>query len=89
MIKAREGFILQKMMDSYMIIAVGEAAKAFNSIIQTNETGAFYWGLIEAGTTEDALVQAAMARFEDLEESVARKDIAEFLACIASAINRY
>ncbi len=88
MIKAKEGFILQKMLDAYMIIAVGEGVNAFNGIIQTNETGAFYWRMIEKGTTTEELVQAAMERFEDLEETVARQDIGEFLESISPAIEQ-
>ena len=88
MIKANEGFILQKMLDAYMIIAVGEGVKAFNGIIQTNETGAFFWRMIEKGTTPEEMVQAAMERYEDLEEPVARRDIEEFLESISPALKR-
>ena len=42
MIRARDGFMIQKMLNDYMIIAVGESSRTFHSIIQTNETGAFY-----------------------------------------------
>ena len=86
MIRAREDFIIQKMMNEYMIIAIGESAQAFHSLIQTNETGAFYWSLLEKGTTEDELVRAAMERFEDLDEPTARADIREFLDSISPAV---
>ncbi len=86
MIRARDGFVIHKMMDNYMIIAVGEAAESFHSIIETNETGAFYWEMIEKGTTLEALIKAATERFEDLDEATAKKDIAEFLASISPAV---
>ncbi len=86
MIRARDGFVIHKMMDNYMIIAVGEAAENFHSIIQTNETGAFYWKMIEKGTTPEALIKAAAERFEGLDETTAKKDIAEFLASISPAV---
>ena len=86
MIRAREGFMIQKMLNDYMIIAVGENAKSFHSIIQTNETGAFYWHMIEKGTTPEQLIQAALERFEDLDESTARQDILEFLDSISPAV---
>ena len=86
MIRAREGFMIQKMLNDYMIIAVGENAKSFHSIIQTNETGAFYWHLIENGTTPEQLIQAALERFEDLDEPTARQDILEFLNSISPAV---
>ena len=89
MIKARKGFILQKMMDAYMIIAVGEGTELFHDIIQTNETGAFYWKMLEEGTTKEALIQAALERFEDLDEVTAQSDITEFLDDLAPALEVY
>ncbi len=86
MIRARDGFVIHRMMDDYMIIAVGDATESFHSIIQTNETGAFYWKMIEKGTTPEALVKAATERFEDLDEATARKDIDEFLGSISPAV---
>lgn len=86
MIRAREGFVMQKMLDEYMIIATGENADHFRKIIQTNETGAFYWGMIEKGTTFEKLIAASMERYMDLDEPTARQDIGEFLESISPAI---
>ncbi len=86
MIRAREDFIIQKMMDNYMIIAIGENAQDYHSIIQTNETGAFYWNMIEKGTTTEELIQAALERFEGLDEATARQDILEYLESISTVI---
>ena len=87
MIRAQKGFMMQKMLDDYMIIATGESAGTFTSIIQTNETGAFYWNMIEKGTTLESMVQAAMERFIDLVETEAREDIQEFLESISPALD--
>ena len=86
MIRAREGFMMQKMLNDYMIIAVGDRADSFRSIIQTNETGAFYWHMIEKGTTLGTMISAAMERYEDLDESTARQDITEFLESISPTV---
>ena len=86
MIRAREGFMMQKMLNDYMIIAVGDRADSFRSIIQTNETGAFYWQMIEKGTTLGTMISAAMERYEDLDELTARQDITEFLESISPAV---
>ena len=86
MIRAREGFVMQKMLDEYMIIATGENADTFRSIIQTNETGAFYWKMLEKGTTPGEMISVAMERYEDLDEPTARQDINEFLESISPAI---
>ncbi len=87
MIRAKQGFILQKMMAGYMIISVGDSTEAFQGIIQTNETGAFYWKMIEKGTTVDELVRASMDRFEELDENIARLDVEEFLKDISMTVD--
>ena len=86
MIRTREGFVMQKLLDEYMIIATGENADHFRKIIHTNETGAFYWGMIEKGTTLEKLIEASMERFVDLDEPTARQDIGEYLESISPAI---
>ena len=42
MIKAKKGFLLRRLGDEYMVVAIGEASKNFNGMIRMNETGAFY-----------------------------------------------
>ena len=86
MIRAKEGFIIQKMMNDYMILAIGENAQAFRSIIQTNETGAFYWHLLEKGTTPEDMVKAVLEHFTDVDEPTAKQNIQEFLESIAPAV---
>ena len=41
MIKAKKGFLLRKLGNEYMVVAIGEAIKNFNGMIRINETGAF------------------------------------------------
>ncbi len=85
-IKAKEGFVLHRMMDDYMILAIGDRAETFRTILQTNETGAFYWRMLEEGTTREEMIHSAMERFEDLDESTASRDISEFLEGLSEAI---
>ena len=87
MIKAKEGFLIEKMMDGYMIFATGKSADSFNAMIQTNNTGAFYWHLIEKGTSLEELTHAALDNFEGLDEKTAVRDIEEYLESISPAID--
>ncbi len=86
MIRAKDGFILQQMMDAYMIIAAGAAGEPFRDILKTNETGAFYFRQLRQGTTVDAMVEESLKRFEDLSPEAARKDVEAFLANISDVI---
>ena len=86
MIKAKDGFIIQKMMDAYMIIAIGDAGEHFRDILKTNETGAFYWRQLQEGTTVEQMVDASVERFDNLSRDEAREDIERFLKNVADTI---
>lgn len=86
MIRTKKGFLLRKAADSYIIIAIGEASRNFRDILETNETGAFYWSLLEKGTTVEEMTKASMNRFDGLDEETAREDIDEFLNNIKDAV---
>ncbi|MDO5336985.1 MAG: PqqD family protein [Eubacteriales bacterium] len=86
MLKTKKGFLLRKLGNEYMVVAIGEASKTFNGMIRMNETGAFYWRELEKGITEEELAAKTAERFENLDESVARRDLREFLETIAIAL---
>ena len=86
MLKVKEGFVLSQLGEEYVVVSVGEAAKAFNGMIRMNETGAFFWQELTAGTTEDALVKKMCARYRGLSETTARADLREFLDTVAPAL---
>ena len=86
--KIKKGFLLRKMGTEHMVIAVGSAADSFNGLIQVNETGAFYWRLLEKGATKEEMLEAAGKEFEDFDFSVAQKDLDKFLNIIDPAIDK-
>lgn len=86
--KAKKGFILRRMNDEYMIVAIGAASEQFNGMIRVNETGAFLWNEIKNGVTEDELAAKMVERYEGLDIEMAKADLAEFLDVISIAIER-
>lgn len=86
MLKTKKGFILRRMGEEYMVVAIGKASEAFNGMIQMNETGAFFWKELEQGITEDDLVAKMVERYEGLDEATARADLREYLDAIAIAL---
>lgn len=88
MIRAKEGFILRRLGQEYMVVPIGEAGRDFNGMIRMNETGAFYWQELEQGITKEALVDKMLERFEDLDRERACKDLEEFLETIQIALER-
>ena len=86
MLKVKKGFILRRMLNEYMVVAVGEASLHFNGMIRLNATGAFLWEALSEGATEAELVQRLLSRFEDLDEATAKADLNEFLDTVRFAL---
>lgn len=87
MLKIKKGFLLRRLGEEHMAVAIGEASREFNGMIRLNETGAFYWKELEKGTTEEELTAKTLERFEGLEEATARRDVREFLDAISIALD--
>ena len=51
--KVKDGFIVKKVVDDYVVVPVGDNFVDFSSIINLNETGAFLWKCLENDVTED------------------------------------
>lgn len=76
--KIKQGFILRKICDTYVVVAVGDAAKNFKGMITLNETGGFLWEKLAEGADEAELVDELMKEYDtDLE--TAKKDVKAFM----------
>ena len=82
--KIRDGFILREVADSFIVVAVGEAVKTFNGIVNLNETGAFLWKILEQGATKEELLKKLTAEY-DVDDATAKKDIDAFVAKLEEA----
>lgn len=82
--KIKDGFILREVAGSFIVVAVGEAVKEFNGIINLNETGAVLWKTLEKGATKEQLVKALLAEY-DVDEATAEKDVSAFIEKLQEA----
>lgn len=82
--KIRDGFILRKMDDMSIVVAVGSAAKEFNGIITLNSTAEFMWKQLEKGCTEEELVCEMLKTYNAPEEKM-RGDAAAFVKKLREA----
>ena len=82
--KIKEGFILREIAGSFIVVAVGDAVKTFNGVINLNQTGALLWKELAKGGDEDALVKALLSEY-DVDEEIAKKDAQEFIAKLKGA----
>ncbi len=82
--KIRDGFILREIAGSFIVVAVGDAVKTFNGVINLNPTGAFLWKKLSEGGDEETLLKALLSEY-DVDEEIARKDIAMFIEKLKNA----
>ena len=82
--KIKDGFILREVADSFIVVAVGEAVKTFNGIVNLNETGAFLWKILEQGATKEELLKKLTEEY-DVDDATAKKDIDAFVAKLEEA----
>ena len=80
--KIKDLFVLQELVDEYMVVPVGNEADRMQGIIRLNETGAFLWKLLsEKDRTEDDLVKAITDEY-DTDKETAKKDVTAFIDTI-------
>lgn len=82
--KIRDGFILREVAGNYIVVAVGEAVKGFNGVINLNETGAFLWRLMEKGSDVEGLTNALLEEY-DVEKEIAQADAKAFIDKLTEA----
>jgi len=77
-LKIKDGFVLKNIADNYVVVSVGEGNVDFNSMITTNETGAFLWEILEKSATKEELVKAVLEEY-DADEAVVSADVDKFI----------
>ncbi len=76
--KIKDGFVLRKVADTYVVVAVGAEAKKHNVMITLNETGSLLWNKLTEGTDEEGLVNAILEEY-DIDKETAARDVSAFL----------
>ena len=78
--KTKEGFMLRKLGNEYVVIALGNAAENFSGIIRLNEAGSLLWERLSKGIDcKSQLVDILLTTY-DVERDIAEKAVDEFLA---------
>ena len=81
--KLKDGFVLRKVADTYVVVAVGAEAKKHNVMITLNETGGLLWEKLSEGADEKSLVDAILDVY-DIDEETALKDVKAFIEKVNS-----
>ena len=82
--KTKKGFMRRQTAGRNIVVAVGQASEEFNGLITLNETGAFLWKMLQAGTTYEDMLKALLDEY-DVSEADAKAGIDAFLKSIRDA----
>ena len=83
--KIKDGFVLRKVSEAYVVVAVGNEVSDFNGMITLNETGAFLWENLTSGVENASELLEKMLAEYDVPEEVAKKDIEVFVKKLIEA----
>lgn len=76
--RIKPGYILKKVMGSYMVMNTDIDSPDINAMQTLNETGAFLWTLLEQDTTKEAMAEALIKEYE-VDKATAERDIEAFV----------
>ena len=77
--KLKDGFLLKTVAGSKIVVPVGEASVSFNGVITLSGSAAYLWEKLQAGATEEELLEALLAEY-NVEKEVAAADLKRFIA---------
>lgn len=76
--KIKEGFVLRKVSDENVVVAVGSASSLLNGIIKLNSSGVLLWNRLLDGAGKEELADCLMQNY-GIEEERAVRDVEAFL----------
>ena len=76
--KIKDGFIIKKVVDDFVVVPVNDAFLEFASVINLNETGCFLWKCLENDVTFDFLCESLAKEYEISSDEV-KDDVADFI----------
>lgn len=82
--KIKSGFILRKVADNHIVVAVGARAKEFNGMITLSESSAILWKLLEKGAEKEELISALQKEY-NVETAVVTADVEKFIKKLTEA----
>ena len=77
--KIKEEYVLQNIVDKWVVIDTNGKSLNFNKILSLNDSGKFLWEKLENGADTDYLVKSLMDSF-DVDKQLAQKDVEKFVS---------
>lgn len=80
--KIKEGFLVKKILDDYLVIPTGDNIVDFSVAVSLNESGAFLWQQLTEEKSQDDLVDALLSEYDLTDKAVANSDVEEFVSLL-------
>ena len=81
--KIRDGYLLRKVAGKNIVVSVGSDVE-FSGMLTLNDTGVFYWNILQKGTTRADLLDAVLKEY-DVAQDVASADLDAFIKKLEEA----
>ena len=79
--KIKSGFVVREIAGQSVVVALGEASKAFNGIIKLNETGRIIWDMLTDGAEKSDIVDAILMDYE-IDRATVENDVDAVVATL-------
>ncbi len=79
--KIKEGYILGSIAGENVVLPSGDDLD-LSVMISLNDTAKFLWEQLQEDKTEEDLLQAVIANYEDVDQEEAKKFISEFVSSL-------
>lgn len=80
--KIKEGFLVKKILDDYLVIPTGDNIVDFSVAVSLNESGAFLWQQLTEEKSQEELVDALLSEYDLSDRIVANDDVEEFVGLL-------
>lgn len=81
--KISEGYLLRTVAGKNIVVSIGSDV-SFNGMLTLNDTGVFFWNLMQKETTKEEILEAVLKEY-DVSAEEASRDIDEFIEKLSAA----
>lgn len=77
--RLRPGIYLTSVCGEYLLVAASRARRYCDYVCRINQTGAFYWEMLQQNKSEQEMVDAAVARYQITDRSRVEAGLKKFI----------
>ena len=75
--KISQGYLLRTVAGKNIVVSIGNDVN-FNGMLTLNDTGVFFWNLLQKDTTKEEMLEAVLKEY-DVSSDIALQDIENFI----------